>query len=366
MKLKVSLKELKELLPSIVKMEGEGIMEKEEIKNNIYIQAGEDFLLLRVVNSNGGIEAKIHSLTEQNGHAVVKKETFSAVVSNSFGEKMELEIETEGTLKIKTESNRSEISLIKNFDYPELPNENPKHIEEVDVNNLIEGINSVNAAASKGVIRPQLSSVFIKIEKETLIIVSTDGYRLIEYKTKLDKAVGSLSVLVGVKNALKISRSLETQREEKICLGEVEDGLVFFNDKIKIYTSIIKKDFPNYEEMLLRKSDKEIELEKSKVVNFLRRANFFNNRKNKMYIFVEKNKVTLSIRDELLGSTSEEIQANTSDMPELPAYNYKFILDIVRVMKEDKILFCFNETDKTLVVKEKGGSVVGLIAYQTN
>ena len=367
MKLSIQLDLIKKILPSIVKIEGDMVFEKEEIKTNILIKAIGQFLVIRSMQGSGGVEIKIKADIKKEGEVLIKKDMFNALISNSHGISIEIEADEKiNILKIKTESSKSEIGVIKNFDYPELPKEDPKESEEVEVEKIISGINSASVAASKGVTRPQLSSVFLNIKENKLIVASTDGYRLIEYKTPITQTTKGIAVLIGVKNALRVSRSLETQRSLKVLLGEVAGGFVFLNENIKIFVTTIKKDFPKYEEMLKKKTDIKVELEKNKIVDFLRKASFFNNKKNKMNIFVEKNKITLSIRNEMCGSTAEEIEAITEGKFDLPAYNYKFILDAVRVVPEDRILLCFNENDKTLVIKGREETVQGLVAYQVN
>ncbi|MES3006125.1 MAG: hypothetical protein V4664_04225, partial [Patescibacteria group bacterium] len=74
---------------------------------------------------------------------------------------------------------------------------------------LIRGLKSVWYSSATSSIKPELSSIRVYPDEDSLVFVSTDGFRLAEKRVKLKNTPDFSHILIPVKNATEIIRVFE-------------------------------------------------------------------------------------------------------------------------------------------------------------
>ena len=338
-----------------------------DFKNYLYIEAKSDFLYIKQNQINFQIEFKIPANIKENGFFIIKTDVFNTLINTSSGEELLIKVEND-VIYFETKTNKTEIKTIKKEKYPELYIDfNKKNSLKIKKSLLIEGINSVYSSASQGVINPQLSSVFVVIKNKIIEFFSTNTFIVSEYKNKID-IEKDINFILPVKNATIISDILLKNKQDYIYINKENKNIIFYNEFIKIYSSTIETDFLNYKEYFKPKNNTEIIINKKEIIDYFIKARFFSTESNKVNMEIKNQKLLLSITNKEIGTTKEEIFVTCDNRESIvfPSYNYIFLLKCIKILKAEEIIFSFNETTKTLIIKDKENIIKSIVAPQNN
>src|SRR3989344_168712 len=123
-------------------------------------------------------------LIKENGSIVIPAKIFSSYISTlQKNEKVGLE-SIGNDVVIKTQSQET---IFKGFpfeDFPPFPHIKELYTITLGRSDILGALTKTLVAISRSTIKPELSSVLFKITKETVVLSSTDSFRLSEEKIK--------------------------------------------------------------------------------------------------------------------------------------------------------------------------------------
>ncbi len=338
-----------------------------EFKNYLYIEAKTDFLYIKQNQNNFQIEFKIPADVKKIGFFIIKTDVFNTLINTSSGE--EILIKTEkNIIYFETKTNKTEIKNIKTEKYPNTLIEfNKQNSLKINKHFLIDGIKSVYNSASQGIINPQLSSVFITIKNKIIEIFSTNTFIVSEYKNKINTDK-DINFVLPVKNAIIISDILLKNKQDYIYINKENKNIILHNEFVKIYSSTIETDFLNYKEYLKTEDNTEIIIKKKEIIDYFIKARFFSGETNKINMEIKNEKLLLNINNKEIGTTKEEIFiiSNKKEDVIFPSYNYIYLLNCIKILKGSEVVFLFNKTNKTLIIKDKENIIRSIVAPQNN
>ena len=184
MKLECEIEKIKNGILQVEKITGKNLT-LPVLSSILFIASGKS-LKLRATNLSLGVEIEIPAKIEKEGIIAISGTTLAGVFTNIFqNENIKLESE-DGNLLIKTKKNRIKLKGQTHDDFPTIPTVDGKTFE-IESKKLVDGIKSVYYSSSPSDIKPEISSVYIYSNEDSLIFVSTDSFRLAEKKIKIKK-----------------------------------------------------------------------------------------------------------------------------------------------------------------------------------
>ncbi|MCL5432497.1 MAG: DNA polymerase III subunit beta, partial [Patescibacteria group bacterium] len=154
---------------------------------NILLKTEKGKLQISATDLEVGIQTDISANIEKEGAITVPAKTFSELIGTLPVEKITIQAK-DGKLEVISKSTKTTFQTTSTEEFPKLFEEKGEETIDFKTEEMKKDLNTVIFAASADTGRPALSGVLIKKEKNELLFVATDGYRLsLKKKTTLGK-----------------------------------------------------------------------------------------------------------------------------------------------------------------------------------
>ena len=325
------------------------------ILSNVLIEAGDNAILLTTTNFDLGITCRIQAQVHEQGRITLPVRKLASIVRELPNLDVEVETYSNNQAKLTSGSSLFRIMGIGADEFPPLPTFADEHsfvLQQVELQKMLK---SVSYAQSTDETRYIMNGVFFSFDDGKLTLAATDGRRLAVMSKELEvteenrgklilpaKTVAEVERLLGQGDQVRIVFN-ERQAAFEINTGQDarEGGLV---DSIYLVSKIVEGNYPNYRQVIPSENDQHIRLNRESFANCVRRAALVTSEKN--------NSIRVHVQDNVLevtGSSAEFGDANVSipveySGPEVTvAFNPAFLLDPLKALSRDEVIFEFKD-----------------------
>ena len=201
-------------------------------------------------------------------------------------------------------------------------------------------------------------------------MVATDGRRMsICYSSA--EIPDFVSVIIPVKMLSIIDKI--SPNEGNINLSITEKEFYFMGGGYELYCSLIEGQFPAYQKVIPSNLDKTIKIAKSDLTDSLKRNTILAEKSGKINLCADAGKMIISSPESEIGNSTEEIPAIYDDVKTEIFLNAQFLMDVLKVIDSDSIIFNFkvNQDNKvmsavTVSGKEQCDDYLHIIMPMTN
>ncbi len=216
---------------------------------------------------------------------------------------------------------------------------------------LLDALNLVTFASAKTTSRPVLSGVFIRTEKDKLVLVATDSYRLSEYKLPVQGLKGDISCIVPAKvleelRAVLSGKTDDTESESDADSKKRESAKKPQKTPLEINLSsqqievkagstqflsrLIDGKFPNYEQILPKEKKTTIGLSGKEIFTAVKRMHYFAKEMNNNITFsVAGDNLRLSTQETQLGKDESVIGVEKKGDDNKIALSSSYVIDLL-------------------------------------
>ncbi len=280
------------------------------------------------------------------------------------GEKITFEDKGNNTISVISQDSTTEIKTLSPNDFPIVP-EISKNAEkmEIDIEMFKKGILSTIFSVSNNNVRPTLSGVYIYTDGDDIVFVSTDIYRLSEYRIKKPKKLGELAQIIPSRTLQEFVR-IFTGKENVLCFID-KNQIVFQRDETVLISRLIEGKFPDYKKIIPEKSEVKSIVSKDEFTRAIKKVSLFAKEQNynvKIKIDSKKQEVVIFSEGGELGKQVTQIPCNIKGEDVEVALNSQYILDFLQIVDKDNIEI--QATSKLVAVvfkKEKDDDFTHLI-----
>lgn len=311
-------------------------------------------LKIRATNLSLGVEFEIGVKKEKDGVVAVDGKTLYTFL-NTLPKNEKIKItETEGTLILTTAHNKTTIKTHPYEDFPTLPPSSGVKIQ-IPQKEFIRGVKNTYFSAAVSDIKPEIASVYISAENNTLLFVATDSFRLAEKKENLKKAVDFSPILIPYKNIIEIARILEGVQEE-ITLSISENQIAIVVQGIYITSRLTSGSFPDYKQIIPKEFQTEVIVLKQDLLNTLKGANIFSDKFNQINFSISpsKKKFECVSKNTDIGEYSGSIDATLSGDDVTISLNQRYLIESLAFIPQDSISIGLNGGGKAVVIRGVG------------
>jgi len=310
----------------------------------VLIEAEETGTTLRTTDLEITIITSIESSIEETGAAAIPLQTLSEITS-------ELPDDTRITIDVNENNNVKIITDIGSYDLMGKPADEfpatPEMDQRVDVGMeasvLNEIISTISFAVSKDDLKPSLTGVYFKFEKDTLTAVATDGHRLAKYVRSDFKAGQFQGEVIVPRKFLNIITAYITNDEPaQLWLGNNVFTATIGVDTI--YTRIIDERFPDYQSVIPTDNEKEITVGCNNLLSAVKRVSIFSNKTtHQIAMRAIKGSATITTEDpEKASKAQETIDIEYAGDSIDVGYNAAYLKDILAHMNSNEITIKLN------------------------
>lgn len=325
------------------------------ILNTVLLTVLNKNLVVRATNLEVGVEFQIRAQISKEGSIAIPGSLMANALATITDEK---EVTLTSSGGICTISTKTKTLTIKGFtpdDFPTIPIIESGDGFIMSSYKFIYGVKSVLMSAAISDIKPEISSVYIYQQQDSIVFVATDSFRLAEKKIKQQGVVIPTGVIIPYKNITEIIRILELEGGDVNFLV-TKNQISCATQSIYVTSRVVQGIYPDYEQIIPKSQTTEITLLKDDLVNTLKLSTLFSDKFNKVSIIINptQKKCTISTKNSDIGETESNLTATLQGDPLEISLNGKHLFDSLSIIDKDSVVIQFNGSDKPAVIRGLG------------
>jgi len=309
-------------------------------------------LSVRATNLEAGVDIKVAGEVKERGVVAVPASILSQTLRALSGDKVTLKLEGQNLL-VEARGSKTLIKAVAHDEFPTLSAKESAQGLSITREVLIQALQSVAYAASTSMIRPELGSVYLKVEDSRLTAVATDSFRLAEKKASDSSGKGLGDVLIPLKHVQEMLHILERLDTEEVQVVIEDSQLVLSADGLRFISRIIDGTFPNYKEIIPKSFTTEATLLKSEFTETLRKARVFSGTDQHVgfHIYPKKKVFDVTAQSAAIGEMSDSLEAATSGDDIDVNFHIGYVADCLQSIPSDSITLGFSGAGRPLVIR---------------
>jgi DNA polymerase-3 subunit beta len=333
------------------------------VLSNVLIQAEGDTLTLAATNQEIGITAHVPAQVGEQGRITVDARLLSEFVNTLPAEPVRLSTDP-GRLVLKVQGlgAEAEINGIDADEFPILPHVSEgAYVASVDPQALREMIGQIEFAAASDDSRPVLAGVLLRFENDRMTMAAADGFRLAVRDGELAAPVPErLDIIVPARAMRELARIIGDRTESlELAVTPNRAQLIVQTADVEFYSRLIDGTFPDFRQIIPREFATRIELGRDDFLAAVRRAGFFARDNNDVVRINAKasadelmpGSVEVSATAAERGSSQSELTAALQGPDGQIAFNSRYLLDVLSVLKSGRIVLSMNGANQAGVVR---------------
>ena len=317
---------------------------------NVLIEATADNQVkLTATDFDLSVITVINAQVEEAGKFTLPAKKLGDIISRLQDELVKIELNG-SVATITCNKSKFDIIGISANEFPQVEeNISEEDSIEIETRPFTKAIREVVSAAAGYETNNLLSGVVCEVNKNILEMAATDGNRLARVrevvKNNSSDSEKTFEMLLSSKVLAELSKiSLITESENiKIC-KEVKK-IVITIDRTKIITRLMQGQFPKYNQLIPQTFPKEAVMDKFSLISALERVAIMVNEKNSIVKFeFADNQLKLSGDSPESGNSQDIVDVKYSGEPLTIAFNYKFILEFLKIVESEEIAVKLNSS----------------------
>ena len=343
------------------------------ILNNILLKTEKGRLKLSSTNLELGINYWVGGKIEEEGEITVPTRLFANFIASLPNNNVEIKLKGD-TLNIKCDKYKTSIKGLSAKEYPLIPKIEAEPVFKISSSDFKQALIQVLPAISNSESRIEITGVFLdlsKLDKNKIVLVTTDSYRLAEKTLILKKEninkealniAGNISSVIIPKNVVQeLIRDLDGD-ENLLEVMISENQILFKFNNADMISRLLEGKYPDYKQIIPNKFETESVVNISEIANAIRVAGLFvsassNNIELKTY--PNSNILEVSSGASEIGSNNTKVAAEIKGKDLEVIYNHKYLSDGFGGMDGEKAILKINSeklptvltsiTDKNLI-----------------
>jgi len=323
----------------------------------ILIEIKKNNATIKSTNLDVGIEVSVPVKSDTDGVFAVPAHTLSSFLSQADGNEQIVRLESSsGNLNIQLSKSKGTIKTVPPEDFPAIPSVTDGKTSVFPSDILVKGFKSVWYSAAVSNVKPELSSIYVYNDANSIVFAATDSFRLGEKKVMLPKAAAFEDMLIPFKNAIEITRVLESIGPT-VTVRSNKNLVSFEANDTRITSRIIDGVFPDYRQIIPKGCTTEAVILKQDLINTLKISSVFSDSFNQVHFVLDPKKKLFSTetKNNDVGENRSELDAALSGEPIEVNFNCKYISDSFQSIDADSLSLQFNGKNKPLVIRSVSG-----------
>jgi len=269
----------------------------------------------------------------------------------------EIEITVEENEKVTIKSGKTKFSVVglSKTEFPVAVDFEGGKIFKMPTAALKEMVVKTKFAISLDETRYVLNGIYFMVEKGRAVMVSTDGKRLsfISKENIIDKKISHNFIIPSkaIEELLKIIASSSAEETE---IGVFDNQIGFKIGETILRSRLIEGHFPNYEQVIPKEKKGSLKIKTKDLLDATDRVLPF--RPSSIKYSVSKGKIQIYSMEQGKGEGNDEVETDYKGEPFTVAYNPNYIIDMLRVVDSEEVIFEFTTPVSPGVLKPANDS----------
>ena len=293
--------------------------------------------------------------TEGAGAVAVPGRKFFEIVRSLPADTVSIETDGE-RIAVRCRNSRFRVVGKDAEEFPKLPEQKPRAKFDIATTTIDDMISRTAYAVSTDLTRPQLCGVLWEIREGNLALVATDGHRLARVELAgVCSGVDDAEVIVSPK-ALTLMRNLADGVDE-VRVALADNHVTFDLGDSVIYSRLLEGPFPDYRQVIPKNNRKELVVSREELTDATRRVSILASATtHQVRLSLQDDRLTLAVNTPDVGEAVEELACTyNGDAMEI-GYNARYLLDILRTIDSDDVVFRLDRNDNAGIIVPAGES----------
>lgn len=287
------------------------------------------------------------------GKIIIQSKFFVEMIRKMPADVIDFEIEDNLKIKISTPNNQYELNCYDSNEYPNINMDKSDEAIIIKGEILKEIINQTSYALSTQEVRPLLTGMNLKINGDILECIATDSYRLSKKNIKLSNPINKLINIVIPGRSITELEKIITENED-VEIHVFTNKILFIYKNIYIQSNLLSGTYPETSHFIPTEFAYIINLNVKEFYDAVDRAALLAQSKDKNIIkmHIEDKSMVITSTSNELGNAEEKLKIDSNNKEKIEiSFSSKYMMDALKVIKEDNILLLLNTDDKPILVK---------------
>lgn len=315
--------------------------------SNLLFDAKDDCLTLAATDLEVAAKTVIKAQVLKEGGITLPGKLIVDIIRKIDQQEIEISVDEQDKVLIKSGKTRFSIVGISKNDFPCVVDFEGGKTFKIDPKVIKDMIIKTKIAISTDETRYVLNGICFIIEKGKVIMVATDGKRLayISREGIVDKKISFTFIIPAkaIDELLKIISEVSDTNDEKMEMGMFDNQLGFKIKDTILKSRLIDGHFPNYDQVIPKTKKGSLKVKTKDLLDATNRVSLISaGRTSSIKYSINKGKILLYSMEQGRGEGNDEIETDYKGEPFDVAYNPNYIVDMLKVVESDEIVFEFS------------------------
>lgn len=266
------------------------------------------------------------------------------------------------SVEISSDNGKYKLTGCDATDFPKLAELESPSSFDIDAAVLSKIIGKTLFAVGTDDLRPVMTGVFIKIDKDGATFVSTDAQKLVRYKRSDVKSKKEASYIVPRK-PLTLLKNIPMNGKVKVEYSTT--NVSFTSNNLQLVSRLIDGKYPNYDAVIPKENPNKMTIGREEFLSSIRRVSVFASKNtNQVKLTIGKDGMNIQAEDlDMSNEASEDVKCGYTGKDIQIGFNSKFLQDILSNIDGDEVVLEMSEPNRAGIVlpKEKEDDILMLV-----
>ncbi len=311
------------------------------VLTNILIEAANNKLKLSATDLEVAAVTQIEAQISTPGSITVPAKQFFEIIKQLPPLSVEVQA-TDNKVAIRCEKSRFNIIGLPKDDFPKIPEISKDKSVKLPSSIIETVIKKTLFAVSTDSSRPDLCGVFFQMSGDKLKVVATDAHRLAMLETMIPPISQNSELLLSPKGLNIVNRMLPSHNTE-ITLRFDDNYSQFIFEDTQVFARHIEGPYRDYEKAIPKTNKKQLTVNVELFAAAVRRVAILSDTfTHQIRLSIKPDSLELSSQTVDIGEARESLAATFKGEDLEIGYNASYLLDIVKNMDSDEMVFHLN------------------------
>jgi DNA polymerase-3 subunit beta len=317
------------------------------VLENLQLTLNNNQLTLRGYDTHIGIEFKLPIETvESAGETLVKAKSLASILSKIPNQTITVSVDQGNRMKIQGHQIDFDILCMPNSEYPALPAIESGTVFTFKAEEIKELIRHTLFSMSNDESRKFLNGILFKSQGDSVMFISTDGYRLSFKSQKIAPQEKDCEAIIPAKTIQELYKILQQSSPDQLIEMVISERQVMISmPSILIFSRVLEGRFPDYKQLTPSSYSNTFLLSRRAFLEACERANIVSSFSHDVVRFLlNDQEIVIQANAQSFGDFQEKLQLNreTGSDEVKVAFNVKLVIDALRNTDSDEVKFSIN------------------------
>ena len=290
---------------------------------------------------------------EGSGKIIIQSKYFVDMIRKMPSDLIDFEVEDNLKIKISTPNNQYRLNCYNPNDYPNISLEKSGDVINIESSTLRDIISQTSYALSTQEVRPLLTGINLKINGDILECICTDSYRLSKKNIMLATPVNKqVNIVIPGRSITELEKIIADDVNVEVYV--FTNKILFVYKNIYVQSNLLSGTYPETSHFIPNDFAYMINLNMKEFYDAVDRAALLaqNKEKNIIKMHIQDKEMVITSTSNELGNAEEKLHIDCNNKEKIEvSFSSKFMMDALKVIKEENILLLLNTDDKPILIK---------------